>query len=82
MKNVTVTLEETVLSRARVKAASAGKSLSRYMADLVVDDVARQFGAANKPLSRAEAMEEFLAGPKWKILHEGRMPTADERNER
>ncbi|MCO5080099.1 MAG: hypothetical protein M9955_00420 [Rhizobiaceae bacterium] len=31
---------------------------------------------------RRAALERILSGPKWSVMREGRMPTADERNER
>jgi hypothetical protein len=31
---------------------------------------------------RLEALEKIFAGPKWKVMENGRMPTADERNAR
>ncbi len=37
LKNVTITLEESAARWARVRAAEQGKSLSRFMADLVED---------------------------------------------
>lgn len=84
MKNVTVSMDEAILAEARVKAARAGKSLSKYMAGLVEADV----GNVQPPRTAATreeqiaALERFLSGPKWSIMREGRMPTADERNER
>ncbi len=39
MKNVTITLPENTLQRARVAAAKQGKSLSRFVSDLVTREV-------------------------------------------
>ena len=84
MKNVTVSLDEALLTEAKVKAARAGKSLSRYMAGLVEADVtaAPKTHGSDDRNAQMEALERFLSGPKWSVLREGRMPTADERNER
>jgi hypothetical protein len=41
MTNVTVTLDEAILAQARREAERAGKSLSRYLADLVAAEQAR-----------------------------------------
>lgn len=84
MKNVTVSLDEALLAEARVKAARAGKSLSRYMAGLVEADVggARLPGTAATREEQIDALKEMLSGPKWAIMRDGRMPTSDERNER
>lgn len=84
MKNVTLSMDEATLTEARVKAARAGKSLSKYVAGLVEADIAGRIQAASSGDRNAqiEALERFLSGPKWSIMREGRMPTADERNER
>lgn len=84
MKNVTVSLDEALLAEARVKAARAGKSLSRYMAGLVEADVGgtRLPGTPATREEQIEALKEMLSGPKWAIMRDGRMPTSDERNER
>jgi hypothetical protein len=77
-------MDEATLAEARVKAARAGKSLSKYMAGLVEADVGsvRLPGTAATREEQIAALERFLSGPKWSIMREGRMPTADERNER
>jgi hypothetical protein len=75
MKNVTVTMDEAVLQRARVAAARDGKSLSRFDAEAVEQRVGR-------PLSQREAIERFLAGPLMNLTGEnGKAPTRDELNE-
>jgi hypothetical protein len=56
MKNLTITLPDDVARRLRIEAAKAGKSMSRYVADLV----------GRQPASTAvqrEALDRFLAGP-------------------
>jgi hypothetical protein len=69
MKNVTVTMDEDLLRRARVAAAHEGKSLSRFVAETVEQRIGR-------PLSQSEALAEFLAGPPLHILDEnGRAPS-------
>lgn len=55
MANVTVTLEDTLLERARREADRAGKSLSRYLADLIAAEDARL------KAERVAAMDAFLA---------------------
>jgi hypothetical protein len=75
MKNVTVTMEDALLQRARVAAARDGKSLSRFVAEAVEQRVGR-------PLSQREAIERFLAGPLMNLTDEnGKAPTRDELNE-
>ena len=72
MKNVTVTMSETLLQRARVAAARAGKSLSRLVAA-----AGRQ--RVGPPRPQPEAHERFLAGPPLHVLDEnGKAPTRDQ----
>jgi hypothetical protein len=76
MKNVTVTMDEGLLRKARVAAASEGKSLSRFIAETVERRVGR-------PLSQQEALERFLNGPLMDLTDEnGRAPSRDELNDR
>ncbi|KAA2237193.1 hypothetical protein [Salinarimonas soli] len=72
MKNVTVTMDEATLRKARVAAASEGKSLSRFIAETIERRVGR-------PLSQREALDRFLAGPLMDLTDEsGRAPSRDE----
>lgn len=74
MKNVTITLSEDVVARARVQAAREGKSLSRFVSGLVE-------GRVGKPMSQRDAVEAFLAGPPLPLLNEdGTAPTTDQLN--
>lgn len=71
MKNVTVTMDEAVLQRARVAAAREGKSLSKFIAETVE----RRIG---KPLTQKEAIDRFLSGPLLDLTDEnGNAPTRD-----
>lgn len=73
MKNVTVTMDEVLLKRARVAAAYEGKSLSKYIAETVEQRVGR-------PISQSEALAQFLAGPPLHVLDEkGRAPPRGQR---
>jgi hypothetical protein len=56
MKNVTISLDEDTAVWARVEAAKAGKSLSRYLADLLTE---RRRGLQPEPL---RILQEFLEG--------------------
>jgi hypothetical protein len=83
MKNVTISMKDDVLGDLRVEAAKSGKSVSRFIADLV--EASLRKSAPPAPLSRnaqLEALERILSGPKWSVMRDGRMPTAEERNER
>jgi hypothetical protein len=57
MKNVTITLDDAVASRADVEAANRGKSLSGFVSELIK----REIGW--KEMTDIEAMEKFLSGP-------------------
>jgi len=83
MKNVTISMQDDVLRELRVEAAKSGKSVSRFVADLVEASIRKS--AVPAPMSRnaqLEALERILSGPKWSVMRDGRMPTAEERNER
>ena len=67
MKNVTVTMSEALLQRARVAAARDGKSLSRFVAEAVEQRVGRH-------LTQREEMERFLAVPPLHVLDENGKP--------
>lgn len=72
MKNVTVTIDDALLKRARVAAARDGKSLSRFVAEAVEQRVGR-------PLTQREALERFLAGPLMRLTDEnGKAPSRDQ----
>jgi len=59
MKNVTIALQEEVAGWARVEAAKAGKSLSRYLADLLAE---RMRSAAE---DRYSGLRRWLDQPPW-----------------
>ncbi len=83
MKNVTISMDEEVLRDVRVEAAKAGKSVSRFVAELVEAGIRKP--SQPTPESRneqMEALERILSGPKWSVMRDGRMPTSEERNER
>jgi plasmid stability protein len=40
-RNLTIQLDDTTLRRARIQAAKRGRSMTRYVADLVAEDVTR-----------------------------------------
>lgn len=76
MKNITVTLPENVASWLRVRAAKNGRSVSRWLAELLED---MQRGEQAYEL----AMERYLARkPRRLYWSDGRRPTRDELHER
>jgi len=85
MKNVTIAMDEALAHRIRVAAAQAGQSVSRYLAEagqMRIDQDERPAIDEARRRSQMEALERILAGPKWDVTIDGRMPTADERNAR
>jgi hypothetical protein len=60
MKNVTVTLPDDLATRARVAAARQNKSLSRYIADLLMERCERDEPSREEALA---ALREFWSGP-------------------
>ena len=72
MKNLTITMDDAVLARARVAAAKQGKSLSRFVSELVERNIGR-------PMSQKEALERFLSGPLLDLTDEnGKAPKRDQ----
>lgn len=72
MKNVTITLKDDLVSRARVEAAKEGKSLSRFVSELVEHRIGRK-------TTQLEALQAFLAGPLMDLTDEnGKAPSRDE----
>ena len=73
MKNVTVTLDDAIASRADAEAASRGKSLSNFVSELIEREIGR------KEMTSLDAMEKFLSGPDLAAFGgEGRLPTRQE----
>lgn len=84
MKNITISVDEELAREFRIEAARAGQSVSRYLAEAGrrrIEDEAAHRNVEKRNLQR-EALDKILAGPKWDVTENGRMPTADERNAR
>lgn len=81
MKNVTVSMDDRLAQEVRVEAARAGKSMSRYISE-VVEAAVRAAAAGEVRNRQLDAVEAILSGPMWNVTEDGRMPTADERNAR
>jgi Family of unknown function (DUF6364) len=78
MKNVTITLDEATAAWARVEAAKQGRSLSRYVADLLAERRSGQMHQEEALSRQREALERFLAGPELPLSEEGRLPAKEE----
>jgi plasmid stability protein len=81
VKNITISMDEELARRIRIAAATAGKSMSSYLAEAGREKLERQSENSTRNL-QLEAIERFLAGPQLHLSEEGRMPNAEERNER
>jgi hypothetical protein len=84
MKNVTISMDEHLAQRTRVAAARAGKSVSKYLAEAAREkiDADDRVAGSSERNRQLEALERILAMPKWSVMENGRMPTAEERNAR
>jgi hypothetical protein len=78
MKNVTITLDEATVSWARVEAAKQGRSLSRYIAELLAEQRLGQAQRQEALSQQREALERFLAGPDLPLSEHGRLPNKEE----
>jgi hypothetical protein len=82
MKNVTISMNEDLAHYARVEAAKAGKSVSRYIADVIETQRRKTEKRGEDRNARLARLEQAFAGPEWDVTTNGRMPTSDERNAR
>lgn len=82
MKNLTISIDDDLHRSARVEAAKAGKSMSRFVSDILESAIRSNPESARESNPQLEAIERFLAGPPLHIAIDGKMPTAEERNER
>ena len=83
MKNIAISMDDETALRTRVAAAKAGKSVSKYLAEAAREKIEADEAAAGHRRNRQlEALEHILAGPKWDVTENGRMPTGKERNAR
>jgi hypothetical protein len=57
MKNVTITLDDATATRARVEAATRGKSLSKFVGELIEREIGREIGTG------LAVLESFFEGP-------------------
>ena len=71
MTNVTLSLDDVLARRARVEAAREGKSLSRFVSELVE----RRIGGGR---SSTEALDAFLSGPLLPLSQDGKLPSRAE----
>jgi metal-responsive CopG/Arc/MetJ family transcriptional regulator len=82
MKKITISMNDDLAQRARVAAARAGKSVSKYISEAAYEKVERDEQIEGGRNPQREAIEKILAWPMWDVTGNGRMPTAEERNAR
>jgi hypothetical protein len=76
MKNVTISLNESIARWARVKAAEQDKSLSRFLADLLEERMKHES-------EYQQARRRFMAGEPFAFREPGeKLPTRDEIHDR
>jgi plasmid stability protein len=81
MGNITITMDDDTARWVRIEAAKAGKSVSRWVGDVLVERRRAQADAAWEAgrEARRKAGEAFLATPLRPISDEnGRLPTREE----
>ena len=72
MKNVTISMDETVAAWARIEAARAGKSLSRFVGDVLAAQIEQKS-------SQSGVLNRILAYPKLDLTDEnGNAPARNE----
>lgn len=79
MKNVTISMDEALLRAVRIEAAKAGKSVSKFIGEMVEVRVGAPIALDNETKThKFKALEQFLNQPKVQISDEnGVMPTRD-----
>lgn len=84
MKNVTISMDDELHRKVRVDAATAGMSLSRYIAKVLsqVDDEGLRARRKTRLKADLAALQAVFDGPQLSLSVNGRMPDADERNAR
>jgi hypothetical protein len=79
MKNVTISMDEALLRAVRIEAAKAGKSVSKFIGEVMALKVESPLADDIDPKRhQLEALEQFLKKPKVRLSDEnGMMPTRD-----
>jgi hypothetical protein len=82
MKNITISVDDALAREIRIEAARSGMSMSKFLAVTIKTAIEEQSGRQDSGNPQLEAIERFLSGPPLHIAVDGKMPTAEERNER
>ena len=79
MTDITITLDEKFAEQLQEKASVEGKSVSKFVSDLLEREISRSVVHADQESkTQLEALEEFLSGPGWPVSENGRLPTREE----
>lgn len=81
MMNVTISMDDELHRKTRIEAAKAGKSMSKYIADALLQAHITENDALDRQ-RRLDALQRVFDGPKLNMSVDGKMPSADERNAR
>lgn len=84
MKNITISMDDELAQAVRVEAARNGKSVSRFLADVLATamEAEEKKNEERQRARRLERLRKVFDGPMWSVSEDGRMPTAEERNAR
>jgi plasmid stability protein len=65
MKNITISMDDELARETRIEAARAGKSVSRFVAELLKERLEK---SPEKRSQQLEALQRFLSGPDLELL--------------
>ena len=79
MTDVTITQDEKIAAQVQEKAAVDGKSVSKFIADVLEREAGRwAMTKLDDGKTDLEVLEEILSGPRWPVSDNGRLPTREE----
>ncbi|HEX2255483.1 MAG TPA: hypothetical protein VHG92_02065 [Afifellaceae bacterium] len=65
MKNITISMDEDLARATRIEAAKAGKSVSKFVAQLLRDRIEN---GRDRRSERVEVLQKFLSGPDLDLM--------------
>jgi plasmid stability protein len=74
-KNITIAIDEELAREVRIEAARAGKSVSRFVAELLQDRIGK---TAEKRSRQLDALQSFLSGPDLDLLDGSERPLREQ----
>ncbi len=82
MQNVTIAMDEALVRLTEVEAAKAGKSLSDFISDIVLREMAHAASTPDEENPQLAALQRVFAEPLLPISDNGLLPSSEERNAR